>query len=79
MRRISIDRFYEVVTGDRNAFCKLCSKIGVAVDDVLKANPTSQFHNTVLAELKLKYPDVIKGLFLSVFSTYSGFNNFKIG
>ena len=79
LRRISIDRFYEIVTGDKNAFCKMCSMIGAAVDDVLKDCPTSQFQNTVLAELKLKYPDVIKGLFLSSFSTYSGFENFKIG
>ena len=79
LRRISIDRFYEIVTGDKNAFCKVCSMIGAAVDDVLRDCPTSQFRNTVLAELKLKYPDVVRGLFLSSFSTYSGFENFKIG
>lgn len=79
LRKISIDRFYEIVTSDKNAFCKMCSKIGTAVDDVLEDNPTTQFQNTVLAELKLKYPDVVKGLFLSSFSTYFGFENFKIG
>lgn len=79
LRRISIDRFYEIVTGDKTAFCKMCSMIGVAVDDVLNYCPNSQFRNTVLAELKLKYPDVVKGLFLSSFSTYAGFENFKIG
>ena len=57
----------------------MCSMLGAAVDDVLRDCPTSQFQNTVLAELKLKYPDVVKGLFLSSFSTYSGFENFKIG
>ena len=78
LRRISIDRFYEIVTGDKSAFCKMCSVIGAAVDDVLKDSPAIQFQNTVLEELKLKYPDVVKGLFRSSFSTYSGFENFEL-
>ena len=78
VRRISIDRFYKVVTGDENAFSKLCSVLGKAIDDVLKEHPASKFKNTVLAELKLKYPDVIKGLFLSSFSSYCGFEDFKV-
>ena len=78
LRRISIDRFYEIVTGDKNAFCKMCSALGMAVDDVLKDCPANKFKNTVLEELKLKYPDVVKGLFLSSFSTYNGFENFKM-
>lgn len=78
LRRISIDKFYEVVTKDKNAFANMCSVLGSAVDDVLKECPSKKFKNTVLNELNVKYPDVIKGLFLSSFSTYSGFKNFKI-
>ena len=78
VRRISIDKFYQIVTGDEKAFSKLCSVLGKAIDDVLKEHPASKFKNTVLDELKLKYPDVIKGLFLSSFSTYQGFNDFKV-
>lgn len=78
LRRISIDKFYEVVTGDATAFSKMCSKLGQAVDDVLAEFPTSRFKNTVLAELRKKYPNIIKGLFLSSFATYSGFDKFEV-
>jgi len=78
LRRISIDRFYKIVTGDQYAFRKLCSVIGTAVDDVLRECPATKFKNTVLAELKIQYPDVVKGLFLSSFETYHGFDDFKL-
>lgn len=78
LRRVSIDRFYEIVTGDKCAFSKMCAALGAAVDDVLKDCPATQFKNTVLAELKVKYPDVLKGLFLSSFATYHGFDDFNL-
>lgn len=78
LRRISIDRFYEIVTGDRQAFSKMCSVLGAAIDDVLSECPSTQFKNTVLSELKVKYRDVLKGLFLSTFETYEGFEKFNI-
>jgi len=78
LRRVSIDRFYEIVTGDANAFAKMCAVLGTTIDDVIRECPATRFKNTVLDELKVKYPDVIRGLFLSSFATYHGFDNFNL-
>ncbi len=76
LRQISIDRFYKLATGKKNAFRDLCSVLGLVIDDVLAAYPTSKFKNTVLQELEGRCPDIVKGLFLSSFATYEGFKDF---
>ena len=78
MRRISIDRFYEIVTADQNAFASLCSVLGRVIDDVISENPQAISENTVLAELLERSPDVLKTLFILSFDTYRGFDEFKI-
>ena len=77
LRQISIDRFYNLATGRKNAFRDLCAVLGLVVDDVLAECPTSKFKNTVLKELEKRCPDIIRGLFLSSFSTYEGFEDFN--
>ena len=76
IRRISIDRFYEIAVRDKYAFRNLCAVLGLVVDDVLRAFPTRDFRNTVLTELNERTPDIVKALFLSSFSTYNGFEDF---
>jgi hypothetical protein len=78
LRRISIDRFYEIVTGDVTAFASLCSVVGMVIDDVLVENPSAIKDNTVLAELKSLDGDVLKTLFSLSFGTYRGFDGFAI-
>ncbi len=77
LRQISIDRFMALATGDKLAFYKLCSVLGLVVDDVLAAYPSGSFKNTVIHELYERNPDIIKGMFLSSFGTYLGFEKFE--
>ena len=39
LRQISIDRFYRLATGKKNAFRDLCTVLGLVVDDVLAEHP----------------------------------------
>lgn len=75
VRRISIDRFYQLVTGDENAFFKLCKAIGPAIDDVLATYPDMQCKDTVLEELRRYDSDLFRGLLRRSFGSYLGFEN----
>lgn len=77
VRRISIDRFYEIATGRKTAFHDLCEVLGMVIDDVLAANPATRAKDTIFKELAARNPDIIKGLFLSSFSGYLGFEDFN--
>ena len=72
IHRISIDRFYEVVFGDKFAFFKLCQVLPEVLDDVLADDQSIQLVNTVYDELDKK--DFYKSLYLLAFQTYEGFN-----
>ena len=78
LRKISIDRFYALATGDEKAFMKLCQVVGKVVDDVLEVCPSSKFTNTVLKELAARDPELLRGLFMSSFATYNGFEDFHV-
>ena len=78
VRRISIDRFYEIVTGEPDAFRRLCSVLGRVIDDIIKEHPKSIAENTVLRELRAKGGDILKTLFLLSFGSYRGFDDFSI-
>jgi len=78
LRRISIDRFYEIVTGDENAFRDLCATLGRVIDDAIRELPAETAPNTVLGELKSRDADVFKTLFLLSFGSYRGFDDFAI-
>jgi len=78
LRRISIDRFYELVTRDTSAFANLCAVLALVIDDVLAENPQVLAENTVLHELKAKGTDILKTLFMLSFGKYRGFDEFQI-
>ena len=78
LRKISIDRFYALATGDEKAFAKLCQVLGKVVDDVLKVCPSSKFTNTVLKEITARDPELLRGLFMASFATYNGFEDFHV-
>ena len=77
IRRLSIDKFYEIVTGEREAFVNLCrvlpriiAKIVDETTDIIKER------DTVYEELKQKDRDLLKALYLLAFKTYEGFDKF---
>lgn len=78
LRRISIDRFYEIVTDMPNAFRDLCQVLGKVIDDIVVENPQVMAKDTVLSELQVKDNDILKALFLMSFGTYRGFDDFKL-
>lgn len=76
VRRVSIDKFYEEVTGDKNAFYKICKQLPKIIDEIIAENKDlSVEEDTVIDELKQKNPDILKSLYMLAFSTYEGFNS----
>ncbi|MCG8207881.1 Eco47II family restriction endonuclease [Tenacibaculum finnmarkense] len=78
IRRISIDKFYEIVTNDKLAFQKLCTTLPVVIKDVVNDIKTRSKKNTVFAELDNLSPDLLTSIYLLSFKKYEGFNNFKL-
>lgn len=77
VRRVSIDKFYEIVTGEHDAFAKLCKVLPKIIDEIISQNDQlSVEEDTVIEELKEKDSDLLKALYLLAFSTYEGFDNF---
>lgn len=74
IRRISMDKFYEVVFGDKYAFFKLCQALPSILDDVVRETRTGYIDNTVYEDLKTISSDTLKSLYLLAFNTYEGFN-----
>jgi hypothetical protein len=80
IRRVSIDKFYELVTADKEAFKKLCEKLPLIISDALELNSPkrSKIENTVFEELKALSPNLIKSIYLLSFEKYEGFKTLKI-
>lgn len=78
IRRISIDKFYELVTGDKNAFADLCRILPTVIADAIKKNKKRLFKNTVLDELQSHEAEgILQNLYLLAFREYQGFENFQ--
>lgn len=76
IRRVSMDKFYEIVFGDSTAFARLCNALPTILDDVIKETHLGTIKNTVYSELKGISSDTFKSLYLLAFKTYEGFGNF---
>ena len=75
IRRVSIDKFYNIVTGDEDAFFKICMIIPELIDEIIEENKELQVgSDTVIDELREKNPDLLKALYLLAFKEYEGFN-----
>ena len=72
IRRISVDKFYELVTGNSVAFRDLCQVIPKVIDDVIAANNIGKVENDVFAELQDISPNLIKA------STFSPLKSMKV-
>lgn len=78
IRRVSIDQFYEVVTGQPNAFADLCAVLPRVIGDVVAQEETVLIENTVLADLqKHGVYDILQNLYLLAFQKYQGFERFE--
>jgi hypothetical protein len=78
IRRVSIDKFYELVTSDRLAFKKLCEILPKVIDDVVNQITLDNESNTVVSELKQISPNLLKSLYLLSFEKYEGFGDFNV-
>lgn len=78
IRRVSIDKFYEIVTGKKEAFKELIEVLPKVMDDVLSDIEQGQIESSVISELKDISPNILKSLYLLSFKNYEGFSNLKI-
>jgi len=78
IRRVSIDKFYKLVTKDKLAFKKLCDVLPTVIKEAVSKLKDSEKSNTVFKELQDLSPDLLTSIYLLSFSKYEGFNNFKI-
>lgn len=83
IRRVSMDQFYKILTGDENAFYKMCMVLPGVIDSVVNEEGSVAVpHDTVIYELRTVaelYADHSKDLTMAMaiymlgFSTYLGF------
>lgn len=78
IRRVSLDKFYERVTGNPTAFANLCAILPNVVSDVIKQQEHAFIQDTVIADLyAIGADDILKNLYLLAFKTYQGFKQFQ--
>jgi len=78
IRRVSIDKFYEIVTGEKEAFKQLVEILPMVMDDVLKDMRQKGIKNSVFQELKEVDENILKSLYLLSFQRYEGFGNLNM-
>lgn len=78
IRRVSIDKFYEIVTKEANAFMKLCEVIPIVINDVVNSIKKAERENIVFDELKDISENLLSSIYLLSFKHYEGFKNFKL-
>jgi hypothetical protein len=77
IRKISIDKFYEIITGDKQAFFKLIITLPQLLKEIVKEEGIIQTgENTVLTELEKQNPNHLLALFNLSFQQYEGFREF---
>lgn len=85
IRRVSMDQFYAIVTGDENAFYKMCMALPEVINTVVQEEGAVEVpEDTVVQELRKVaelYTDKTEDIAMAMavymlgFSTYLGFNN----
>ena len=78
IRRVSIDKFYQIVTGEKDAFKQLVEALPTVMDDVLEEIQQNGIENTVFEELKGIDKNILKSLYLLSFKKYEGFSSLDI-
>lgn len=76
IRRLSIDKFLEEVTGDSESFKKLCEVIPVLMSEVLEEqNSTLELSDNLLNEIREVDENIIDAFMKISFNEYSGFED----
>ncbi len=79
IRRVSIDKFYALVTGEKEAFKNLCEVLPSVLDDVIKNQDEARIKNSVFEELQeIASESLLKSIYLLSFEKYDGFNTLKL-
>jgi len=78
IRRVSMDKFYELVTGEVEAFKNLCSVLPLVLEDVVESRDSETIENTVFTELSDISPNLLQSLYLLSFAKYEGFDGFSV-
>lgn len=79
IRRVSIDKFYEMVTNNQNAFAQTCRVLPKVIHDVLKNEQEKIIQNTVIDDIKKENIEhILTALYVMSFKTYQGFDDFKL-
>jgi hypothetical protein len=78
IRRVSIDKFYELVTGSKIAFKNLCEKLPLVIQDIVDNSNFTAESNSVFRELKDINPNLLKSIYLLSFKKYEGFEDFHV-
>lgn len=78
IRRVSLDKFYEIATGEAEAFKNLCEKLPMVIEDVIDDMEGETMESTVFEELEAISPNMLKSLYLLSFAEYEGFDDFNI-
>lgn len=86
IRRVSMDRFYSILTGDDNAFYKMCMELPNVIQSVLDKERSVNIPNdTVISELrtiaksfseKSEEIAMYMAVYMLGFKTYIGFENY---
>ncbi len=78
IRRISMDKFYQLVTGFENSFKELCQVLPSVIDDVISSVDMGIIEGSVFAELQDISPDLLKSIYLLSFKKYQGFSELTL-
>ncbi|WP_069789762.1 Eco47II family restriction endonuclease [Cyanobacterium sp. IPPAS B-1200] len=78
IRRVSIDKFYELVTGEKTAFKQLCEILSSVIDDIISRTELNEKQNTVISELLKISPNLLKSIYLLSLRKYQGFDQFNV-
>ena len=78
IRRVSMDKFYELVTGEKTAFKQLCEVLPSVIDDIISRTELDEKQNTVISELLEISPNLLKSIYLLSFGKYQGFDQFNV-
>ncbi len=78
IRRVSIDKFYEIVTESKTSFKELCLALPIVVKDVVDSMMEEVVKNTVITDLKDYGTNTLTSIYLLAFHKYDGFEDFVL-
>lgn len=78
IRRVSLDKFYEIVTGDREAFYKICMKLPKIIEKIIKEEGNNLIPKDIVFEelenlVKKEKITFEMAIYLLGFRSYEGF------